>query len=524
VVLADVAAGTILAADRVPTGGPKGGAASLDRAARLVRRLVAAHGGVLDGVAVAPLRPIATTTATVPEPPAATGRLWVGTPGPSAGAAGVGFGAPFPIGSPPPDGPVVALIPADRGFRSVLGELRGLADRGVLAAVVLERDEAVLVANRLPAGIPVVDELAVAEIATCQVVAVEVRSPLRAVVDPLWLAARLGLPSSEQADAARVAARLYDRTSAVVAVTRTPAAPAPEMDASVTLADGSSRAVQTPLPPGLVRAYRLPGEPPRPVDDLFAVDLGALADGQVARAGAVASRTIALAALHADAPYADPGPELSARLGVPARTSPSEAAAARLGALSTPGAPDEAVVVDLGAGTIDIVTASGERVLAGAGELLTAATAAVLGTARTPRRVGEARPLPPGRGAAAAARRGRHAHVPGRADQARRSRRPRGARPGRVAAVRPAARAHRVAGAAAAAQDRDPGRQPRPRPLRDAGGGARGRRAGRRRRGAGMHRPGAAAGNAGRARGHGRGAGPPPRRRVRASAELLIAP
>ena len=355
-VLIDAGTGAVLGADRIPTAGPKGGPASLDRAARLVRRLTAGHGDGLGGVAVAPLRPVTTTTAVLPEPPAGTGRLWVGTPGAST-SAGVGVGRPYLPGAGPPDGPVVAVVPADRGFRSVLGELRELAGRGVLAAVVLERDEAVLVANRLPAGIPVVDEISAAAVAGALVVAVEVRSPLRSLVDPMWLAAKLGLPDEERADAARVAARLYDRAGAVVAVSG------------------------EPVPPD--RHAAAPAPYPSPVDDLFTVDLGALADAQLARAGAVASRTVAFAALHADAPYADPGPELSERLGVPAYTAPSEAVAARLGALSTPGAPPDAVVVDLGGGTIDVVTAAGARVLAGAGDLLTAATAAVLGSTRT---------------------------------------------------------------------------------------------------------------------------------------------
>ena len=391
VVLVDGPTRAVVGADRVPTRGPKGGPASLDGAARLVRRLAAAHGGGLDAAVVAPLRPVSTVTATLPEPVVPTGRLRVAATGAAtAGGVGVGVGAPFLVGSAVPEGPVVALVPASRPYRSVLDELRGLAARGVLAAVAVERDEAVLIANRLPPGIPVVDEVPVAGLAGARLVAVEVRRPLRSLVDPLWMVARLGLAADEQRDAALLAGRLHDQASAVVAVSAEPAPvrvdPAPA--AVVTLADGSSRALSpallATLPPGRVSAYRLPDGPPRPVDDLFAVDLAALADGGLARAGAVASRTVALAALHADAPYADPGPALSALLGVPVHTAPSEAAAARLGALSTPGAPAGAVVVDLGGGTVDVVSATGSAVLAGAGELLTAVTAAVLGVAGTP--------------------------------------------------------------------------------------------------------------------------------------------
>jgi hypothetical protein len=391
VVLVDGASGKVVGADRVPTRGPKGGPASLEGAARLVRRLVAAHGTTLGAAAVAPLRPVSTTTATLPEPVVPTGRLRIAAAGASTtGGEGAGVGKPYLVGGALPDGLLVALVPAGRGYRSVVDELRSLATRGVLAAVVVERDEAVLIANRLPAGIPVVDEVAVDGLADAVLVAVEVRSPLRSLVDPLWMVSRLALSAAEQRDAALVAGRLYDRSSAVVAVVagsavpQRPAAPA----AFVTLTDGTSPelspAFLATLPPGLVTSYVLPGRPPRPVDDLFAVDLAALADRQLARGGAVASRTVALAALHADAPYTDPGPALSALLDVPVHTAASEADAARRGALSTPGAPADAVVVDLGGGTIDVVSAAGATVLAGAGELLTTATAALLGIAATP--------------------------------------------------------------------------------------------------------------------------------------------
>ncbi len=65
-------------------------------------------------------------------------------------------------------------------------------------------------------------------------------------------------------------------------------------------------------------------------------------------------------------------------LGVPVTSPVSEPAAARLGALTTPGARDDAVVVDLGAGTVDVIGPAGSVVAAGAGELLTAAVAEML--------------------------------------------------------------------------------------------------------------------------------------------------
>ncbi len=64
------------------------------------------------------------------------------------------------------------------------------------------------------------------------------------------------------------------------------------------------------------------------------------------------------------------------------RVPVTEPAAARLGALTTPGARPDAVVVDLGAGTIDVIGAGADVVAAGAGDLLTAAVAETLGIPR----------------------------------------------------------------------------------------------------------------------------------------------
>jgi hypothetical protein len=84
--------------------------------------------------------------------------------------------------------------------------------------------------------------------------------------------------------------------------------------------------------------------------------------------------------MRASAPLADPGPALSDLLAVPAVTVASEASAARLGALSTPGTGSHVVVVDLGGGTVDAVSSSGEVVAAGAGDLITHCVAALTGS------------------------------------------------------------------------------------------------------------------------------------------------
>jgi hypothetical protein len=71
--------------------------------------------------------------------------------------------------------------------------------------------------------------------------------------------------------------------------------------------------------------------------------------------------------------------QLAELLGRPVRCVATEPGAARLGALTTPGARPDAVVVDVGAGTIDVIAPDAEVVAAGAGDLLTAAVAQTLG-------------------------------------------------------------------------------------------------------------------------------------------------
>jgi hypothetical protein len=70
-------------------------------------------------------------------------------------------------------------------------------------------------------------------------------------------------------------------------------------------------------------------------------------------------------------------------LEVPVAVAEGEAEAARAGALTTPGATGETVVLDLGGGTVDAVAPDGTQiVVAGAGEAVTSAVAALLGVPR----------------------------------------------------------------------------------------------------------------------------------------------
>ena len=132
-------------------------------------------------------------------------------------------------------------------------------------------------------------------------------------------------------------------------------------------------------PVGAVQAYGT-GAVASEVDDLFAVDLAAAAEAATARPGST-GRAVLVASL-SRAGDEDAASVLGDLLGVPVHGPVSEPAAARLGALTTPGGRDDAVVVDLGAGTIDVIGSGRSVVAAGAGELLTAAVAEMLGIPR----------------------------------------------------------------------------------------------------------------------------------------------
>jgi hypothetical protein len=384
----------VIAAGRAPTRRAKGSAASLDGAAALLGRLQRRHRVEVDLAVAAPLRPVETATAAIPELRPRTGRLWVAARGArTAGGAGVGTGRPHRLGDPPTGShPLVAVVPAGTGYRRAVDLLGPLAATGRLAAVLLADDEAVLVANRLPVRVPVVDDVDVDAALRADLLAVECSPdgrPLRLLPDPLRLAELLSLTDDELADAAALAPLLLDASNAVVGLGGAPDSfdeQAQEVAGWLDLADSGrvgfldGQHLLRAGSVGLTRGYALPPDlTPYAVDDLWSVDLAAVAQEVQARRDGVSTRPVTLAALRASSSYIDPSVSLAQRLGVAVVSAGSEALAARHGGLSTPGATGDTVVVDLGGGTIDAVAAGGAVVAAGGGELLTVSVAALTG-------------------------------------------------------------------------------------------------------------------------------------------------
>jgi Diol dehydratase reactivase ATPase-like domain/DD-reactivating factor swiveling domain len=400
-VLAD---GRLLGADRLPTRGRKGSADSLRGAAALVRRIERRLGVTVDEARVAPLRAVDTTTLTVPDIAPPTGRLsvlaaGVATPGGTGACVGVPLWLDHPGQQPPGPAPsraatsagppVIAVVPPGLGYAGAADQLRGLRGAGVpIGAVLVAGDEGTLIANRLGGPMPVIDQVDLAAVEACTLLAVEVRpagQPLTLLADPVALGAALSLGDTESADAATLSRALLDYSNAVIGL-RGGAADGHRPGEPWVLAGDQRVTLRTACaqlpgwPVGAVRALCTEAGQAE-VDDLFAVDLGAVADMATARRGSL-GRAALVASLHRLDQHIDHAALLSDLLGRPVRCMLSEPSAARLGARTTPGARADAVVVDVGAGTLDVIAPDSEVVAAGAGDLLTAAVAETLGVPR----------------------------------------------------------------------------------------------------------------------------------------------
>jgi len=393
-----------LAWDRAPTRGRKGSQRANLGAAALARRLARRSGLRIDAAVVTGQRPVDTLTATVTAPPPRTAPLRLLTAGSrTPGRPGVGCGVPVPVTAgcgPGPD--VVLVVPAGVGFAVAAALVETWvrdstrAGGARVAAVLVAGDEGVLLARRvpsLPVGVPVVDAVDTDAALAAERVAVEAATggaPLQQLADPLRLAALFGLDDTERAAADALSLSLRDAPNAVVALDRTHR-PADPGAAAATIGQLAVLVPQV-LGGGLgaVRWFTLPGADPVPVDDVWLVDLAAAGASVEARRAAGTGRPVAVAALHlapggsAAAGDRAPAEVVAHELGVPVRSVGTEAAAARAGALTTPTARADAVVLDLGAGTLDLIDPDGtELVAAGAGDLVTAVVAAALGTSRS---------------------------------------------------------------------------------------------------------------------------------------------
>ena len=412
VVLAEVTrhAVTPLAARLAWTTGGKGSADSVKDAARLLLRAESAVGRRAELLLLAPLRPVVTFSASLPSPagaPPIVRRL----DDPSAGTpAGSGFavGAHLPLrevaGHAAASGPLVVSVPPGTDFEEAAARIAAAQNaRLPIVGAIVAGDDAVLIANRIPRAIPIVDEADVGDLQSGELIAVEVAAPggrVQVVGDPFALVAAFGLAPAEAASLSDLALSLADARCVALALRREATPAAESGDCGWLEHDAEGGVIRVPLDrgiahyadsirPGSVRRVHVPrgaplhdalGDAGERVRDVFAVDLPSLRERFLPRHGSIELSDVPVAALVAPASSPSP-PEaaLAAATDRPVRVLPSEAEAAALGALTTPGAPTDAAVCDLGGGTIDLVWEDQRLTGAGAGELLTVSVARALG-------------------------------------------------------------------------------------------------------------------------------------------------
>ena len=405
IVLARIRDGIVepIAHTQAPTRGRKGSHESLAGAAALLQKTEAGSGSVADELLLAELRPVDTATAPIasassPRSPVRSLRRPDAST-PAGVGAGVGRHVPLAgLRGDVIDGPAIVSVDAATDFEVAAREISDALPRGWhIAGVIAAQDDAVLIRNRLPIDVPVVDEVDLRGLEPGAVVAVEVVAEgraYRALADPIALSAALQLGHDQIRDVAAFTRELADAPAIAVTVrTGPPQPPAIDDDYVDCIAEGQvaryrpaqARSILRLERPGSIVKIRLRAVPVAEhgiaVDDAFFVDLSALDNGAWLRREVVDARGTVVALLAADH-VADAAATFQELTGRPAHTIASEPQAAARGARTTPGLPPDSIVCDIGGGTIDVVGADRTVIAAGAGETITIAVARVLGIPR----------------------------------------------------------------------------------------------------------------------------------------------
>ena len=376
---------TPIAWERRPTRGCKGSEASVRSAAALLRNIQRRAGVDVSQVIVAPWHPVTTEVATLRRPPPDTGKIQIIS---CANHSVVGnswaTGRPWNISSTPPMTiPVVAIVESETGYKEAAERINQAMEQGVaVSGVIVADDEAVLIASRLSSALPVVDR------ADCQTALgavklfIEVRPVGQCVntATDVW-ALQDALEAQGEGESMNLMSRWVRDLRAVViglfeeSINSSPVSTAP----SLTWDTGETVDLVDAIP--LIRkrfvgsACALNLEKTVHTRDVWGVDIDSVLVDRGIRVTGHSSR-MALASLsdatneHLDC--------LSSIFEVPVTVACSESEAASIGARTTPGLPGEALILDIGGGTIDLMGEDCGVSAAGAGELLSAAVAQVL--------------------------------------------------------------------------------------------------------------------------------------------------
>lgn len=389
-----------------PTAGSKGSATSLRRAAQLLERLERTHGVIAEVLAMARFRPVITDLVQLPLASSFGRRLAsVVSRAQTPSGAGLAAGLFTPLADLPKrsDLPLVVSVPQEIDFTEAAARINAAVESGMtIVGILCEADEAVLVGNRLKRSVPVLDEVPLAQLASGEQVLLEVAAPgghVQALADPVTLAHLTGLPPDAVTEAVDIAAR---NAEARVALVRRrddePGNAAGNAGCWVEyIADNRVRRLPLAvgfgeptcdIAPGSVRALQLPSgrhgsrkreRPDTRVRDMFAPDLLRIVQRPIVRRGSIDVQVVPLSVMREGTPQLSSPERLSRLLGRRVVVEIDEPLAAFKGAMTTPGAPVDAVVCDIGAGTINVVDSGESVTAAGAGDLLTLSASIVLG-------------------------------------------------------------------------------------------------------------------------------------------------
>ena len=324
-------------------------------------------------------------------------------------------------------GPYLVVVDRNHGFDEVARVLNETAGRVQVNGAILQRDDGVLVHNRLDNKIPIVDEVSrIEKVPLGMLAAIEVAEMGRIVEtlsNPFGIATLFGLDAGDTMQVVPLARSLVGNRSAVVIRTpkgdvkerRIPAgtltfhgrAATHEVDVDrgaeeIMNASAKARQIQDITgAPGTnvggmmenvrVTMSRLTNKPPQ---DIHITDLLAV-DTQVPRevAGGIANEFSMEAAVgiavmvKADRLQMETiAAEMSSEIGIPVEVGGVEADMAIRGALTTPGTAPPIAILDMGAGSTDasVMRADGSGIsthLAGAGNMVTLMIQSELGLA-----------------------------------------------------------------------------------------------------------------------------------------------
>ena len=377
-----------IAWDRRPTRGMKGSEASIKAAVSLLQSLQREHQLIIEKVVVAPWQPVETLTSTIHEPLPDTGRLQIlKTAHQSVVGDGWAIGQPWLITQAAmSEVSLIAVVPSGVGFEFAAAAInRELANGSNIVGAVIADDEAVLVAKRVSADIPIADGVDTEIARTAQRLFLEVRpqnSSLKIATDVWALRSALELSEMDASPLNEIVRWVKNERTALIGLfsetqisTKTNNGFIDWIDGTTTELFEAIAKIENSL---IGDVSRIAISDPISTSDIWAFDITkVLADRGLRQVGHTRDLALAQLSPHSSSSNLD----LSEMFKVPVVVAESESFAARIGATSTPGVGSGAAILDIGGGTIDLISEV-ELSAAGAGELLTAAVAFALDTSR----------------------------------------------------------------------------------------------------------------------------------------------